>query len=176
MTKKTVLTGLLLCLIIAINGQSKALKFGHINSQELIQKMPEMDAAISKLEELQTSNNERLKLMQGELQSQANAFQKVRATLPEADRVKREKELEQMTQNIQSFYQTAQEDMQKKQQELTQPVIDKARKAVEDVGSEQGFMYIFDVSKGEVLYMGSQSVDVLPLVLKKLGFASTVTP
>lgn len=176
MTKKTVLTGLLLCLIIAINGQSKALKFGHINSQELIQKMPEMDAAISKLEELQTSNNERLKLMQGELQSQANAFQKVRATLPEADRVKREKELEQMSQNIQSFYQTAQEDMQKKQQELTQPVIDKARKAVEDVGSEQGFMYIFDVSKGEVLYMGSQSVDVLPLVLKKLGIASTVTP
>ena len=135
-----------------------------------------MDDAISKLEELQTSNDERLKLMHGELQSQANAFQKVRATLPEADRVKREKELEQMSQNIQSFYQTAQEDMQKKQQELTQPVIDKARKAVEDVGSEQGFMYIFDVSKGEVLYMGSQSVDVLPLVLKKLGIASTVTP
>jgi outer membrane protein len=176
MTKRTVLPVLLALCMFAINAQNKTLKFGHINSQELIQKMPEMEVAISKLEDMQTSNNERLKLLQSELQNQANAFQKIRATLVEADRLKREKELEQMSQNIQSFYQTAQEDMQKKQQELTQPIIDMARKAVEDVGKEQGFMYIFDISKGEVLYMGSQSVDVLPLVMKKLGIATAVTP
>jgi outer membrane protein len=176
MTKRTVLPVLLALCMFAINAQNKTLKFGHINSQELIQKMPEMEVAISKLEDMQTSNNERLKLLQSELQNQANAFQRIRATLAEAERLKREKELEQMSQNIQSFYQTAQEDMQIKQQELTQPIIDKARKAVEDVGKEQGFMYIFDISKGEVLYMGSQSVDVLPLVMKKLGIATAVAP
>jgi outer membrane protein len=165
----------LLFLILALpffTAHTFAQKFGHINSQELIMKLPEMDAALSKLEDMQTSNNERLKLMQSELQKLNNAYLSERNGMDAIARQSREKELQMMNQNIQGFYQTAQEEMQKKQQELTEPVIEKARKAVEEVGKEQGFLYVFDTSKGEVLYLGAQSVDVLPLVLKKLGIAA----
>ena len=149
--------------------QTKKLKFGHINSQELLQKMPEMDQALSALEDLQTNNNEKLKLMQDELKNLNAQYVNARNTMDAASRQAKEQELQGMDQNIRAFYQNTQQEMQQKQQELTQPIIEKARKAVEEVGKENGFMYIFDISKGEVLFMGDQSVDVLPLVLKKLG-------
>ncbi|MFB6320488.1 OmpH family outer membrane protein [Saccharicrinis sp. FJH54] len=169
--KKTAILFLLVVLPFAVwnvNAQTK-FKFGHIDSQALIQKMPEMDKAMNDLEDLQTSNNEKLKMMQGELQKLNTKYVSESKTLDAITRQSREKELQMMSQNIQDFYQSAQKDMQQKQTELTQPILDKARKAVEEVGRENGFTYIFDLAKGEVLYMGDQSIDIMPLVLKKLG-------
>lgn len=165
--KKSLLVLMLVLPLFAV--ALKAQKFGHINSQELIMKMPEMEAALASLEDLQTSNNERLKLMQDELQRLNAEYVQARKTLDAITRQTREAELQKMNQNIQGFYQTAQEDMKTKQQELTEPIIEKARKAVETVGKEQGLLYVFDVSKGEVLYMGAQSLDLFPIVAKKLG-------
>lgn len=169
MKKGTLLVLLIILPLMATISQVKTFKFGHINSQELLQKMPEMETALSTLEDMQTNNNERLKLLQTELQNLNTKYAGESQTLDALTRQSREKELQTMNQNIQQFYQSAQQEMQQKQQQLTQPVIEKARKAVETVGKENGFTYIFDVSKGEVLYLGSQSVDVMPLVLKKLG-------
>ncbi|MFB6343595.1 OmpH family outer membrane protein [Saccharicrinis sp. FJH62] len=169
--KKTAILFLLVVLpfaVMNIQGQTKY-KFGHIDSQALLQKMPEMDKAMGTLEDLQTSNNEKLKMMQGELQKLNSKYVSESKTLDAIARQSREKELQMMSQNIQDFYQSAQQDMQQQQTALTQPILDKARKAVEEVGKENGFTYIFDLSKGEVLYMGDQSVDIMPLVLKKLG-------
>jgi outer membrane protein len=169
--KKTAFLFLLLALPLAVmnvHGQTK-FKFGHIDSQALLQKMPEMDKAMSAMEDLQTNNNEKLKMMQGELQKLNSKYANESKTLDAITRQSREKELQMMNQNIQNFYQTAQQDLQQKQTELTQPIVDKARKAVEEVGKENNFTYIFDLAQGEVLYMGDQSIDIMPLVLKKLG-------
>jgi outer membrane protein len=37
------------------------------------------------------------------------------------------------------------------------------------VARENGFTYIFDLSRGSVIYFSEQSEDILPLVKKKLG-------
>ena len=76
-----------------------------------------------------------------------------------------------MQQKIQVFYQNQQNELQKKEGELTEPIISKARKVVEEVGKENGFTYIFDLAKGEVLYFGSKSEDIMPILRKKLGIA-----
>jgi outer membrane protein len=54
---------------------------------------------------------------------------------------------------------------------MLKPIIDKAKKAVEDVGKEKGLIYVFDVSGelGTILYHSNESVDVLPLAKAKLG-------
>lgn len=173
--KKTAILLLLMVLpmaAISVQGQTK-FKFGHIDSQALLQKMPEMDQALSALEDMQTNNNERLKMMQQELQTLNGKFMSESKTLDAITRQSREKELQEMGQNIQGFYQSAQQEMQQKQSELTQPIIEKARNAIEEVGKENSFTYVFDVAKGEVVYLGSQSIDIMPLVLKKLGVADT---
>ena len=59
----------------------------------------------------------------------------------------RQKELESLQQNIQSFRETASQDLQKNV-EMMRPLYDKARTAIEKVASAQGFDYVLDASQG----------------------------
>ncbi len=165
--KKSIVLVIALCAVFVMSAQN--FKFGHINSQELMGNLPAMEAVMSQLETLQTNNNELLKNMQAELEKEAMKYQAAADTMPESVRAYKEQELQQMQANIQKFYQDAQTSMQKKQGELTQPVMDKVKKAIDDVAAEQGFIYVFDLSGGAVLYHSTQSVDIKPLVRKKLG-------
>ena len=74
-----------------------------------------------------------------------------------------------MQQRIQGFQQTAQQDLQQKEAELFQPIMDKAQSAIEAVAKANGFTHVFDLGAGGVLYFSEQSIDILPLVKKELG-------
>jgi outer membrane protein len=77
-------------------------------------------------------------------------------------------EIQSLEQRIQSFQQNAPQNLVKKESELYQPILDKAKKAIEDVAEEEGYTYVFDVSSGALLYQ-PDSDDILPLVKAKLG-------
>ena len=77
-------------------------------------------------------------------------------------------EITALEERIQAFQQNAQQSLQKKEQELLEPILSKARKAIEDVATEGDFTYIFDKSIGSILY-AKESENVLSLVKKKLG-------
>ena len=79
----------------------------------------------------------------------------------------KEKEISDLQQRIQAFQASADKDVQKKQQELFQPIIAKVKAAIDAVGKEYGYTYILDVSQGVVLYYAAGN-DVTPLVKKKL--------
>jgi outer membrane protein len=75
-----------------------------------------------------------------------------------------------MNGRIQTFQSNASQQLQDKQAELFQPIITKADKAVKDVGKEQGFTYVFDVAKGQLLYFDeAKSTNLLAPVKAKLG-------
>ncbi len=156
---------------VAVNAQE--FKFGHINSQQLLQEMPEFELALNQMEKAQTDANERLKIMQTELQNQVTAYQNVAESMTVDQRTAKEAELGALNQKIQDYYSNTQQEMQQKEVDLTQPIIIKARQAVEEVGKENGFTYIFDTAKGDLLHIGVESVDVMPLVRKKLGITTT---
>jgi outer membrane protein len=40
---------------------------------------------------------------------------------------------------------------------------------IKDVGEENGYLYVFDLSRGTIIYFSEQSEDILQLVIKKLG-------
>lgn len=164
---------LIIALVIASVCTSVAqdFKFGHMNSQLLLQQMPEMEAVIKQLEEVKTSGNEQIKALQSVLEKQYTDYTAKAETLTPEQRQTEEQSMAEMQQKIQVFYQEQQKQLQQKEAELTQPVIAKARKVVEEVGKEMGFTYIFDLSKGEVLYFGEKSVDLMPVMRKKLGIA-----
>ncbi|NQU81339.1 MAG: OmpH family outer membrane protein, partial [Bacteroidetes bacterium] len=70
---------------------------------------------------------------------------------------------------IQEFTNNAQQELQQQEAQLIQPIVMKAENAIKDVAKENGFTYIFDLSRGAVIYFSEQSEDILPLVIKKLG-------
>ncbi len=75
-----------------------------------------------------------------------------------------------MQKRIQDFQTNAQTQLQNKQTEVFQPIYAKVDKAIKDVGKENGFLYVFDVAKGALLYFDeSKSVNILSLVKTKLG-------
>jgi outer membrane protein len=91
------------------------------------------------------------------------------STYSELAKASKEAELQDMQNRIQTFEQTAQQDIQQKRVELFKPIQDKALKAVSAVAEENGFTYILDKGTGAIVYESSDAQDILPLVKKKLG-------
>lgn len=145
------------------------LKFGHINSQELLMAMPERDSAEAKLKKYGKDLQEQIETLQVEFNKKYQDYLQKKATFTDAIREMKEKELSDLQQRSQEFEQTAQQDYQKQQADLMKPIVDKANAAISKVAKANGFIYVFDVSTGAVAYFSDQSVDVLPLVKKELG-------
>ena len=60
--------------------------------------------------------------------------------------------------------------MQNKQQEVLAPIQMKANEAVQKVGRNNGFIYIFDISTGTLPYFDeTKSIDVADMLKKALN-------
>lgn len=145
-------------------------KFGHLNVQEVITAMPEYATARTKLETLQKTYENDLKIMQDEFTKKSQDYEAAHDSLPETIRQRRETELQEMYQKIQQAYQDNQQDLQTQYQTEFQPVTAKCVEAIKAVGDEGGYVYIMDVSGGAIPYIStSLSTDVTSLVKAKLG-------
>lgn len=129
--------------------------------------MPERDKAEEQLEQQAAVYQQQLQEMQQELQQKYENYMAKGETWPEAIRKTKEKELNQLQQGLQDFSQTAQQDLAKLEEDLLSPMINRAKEAIEAVGAENGFTYIFDASTGATLFNGGE--DVTDLVKAKLG-------
>lgn len=164
MIKKLLFAGLLL-FNVGVFAQ-KAQKLGHINSNELLMAMPERTKIQKDLEDYAKQLQSQLQTMEAEWQSKVQDFKAKEGQMTELIRNTKVKEITDLEQRIQDFQETAQKDLQNKEGELLQPLIDKAKKAIEDVAKENGFTYILDSSVGVLLYTAGE--DILPLVKKSL--------
>lgn len=149
--------------------KAQAPKFGHIDLQALIQIMPERAEAEKKFTAYQKELEDALGTMQKEAQTKYVDFLAKKDSLTETVRKMKEDELNSMSERIQTYQQNAQQQLQAKQAELLKPVFDKADKAVKEVGTEKGLVYVFDMSSRVILYNSKESVDILPFVKTKLG-------
>ena len=107
--------------------------------------------------------------MNEEYNAKIKEYQEKQATMPESIKQARQSEISDIEQRIASTRQAAQTDLQKKQQELFTPVVDKVKKAINEVGVEGNYTYIFDLSTQSIIYQSPKSNDITPLVKKKLG-------
>lgn len=156
------------CILLSSHAQ-KELKFGHINTQELMNLMPETDSAKMKLQRETKHLEEELDQMQVELNKKYNDYLANRESLSKLVRDTKEAELQEMQQRLQNFQMSAENELQNLRTELFKPIYDKVNKAIEKVGKANNFTYIFDSSVGAVLYYSEQSIDIMPLLKKELG-------
>jgi len=166
---KRILISIVVVVFTASLFAQSSIKLGHINSQELLQAMPESDSAQLKIEKITKELQEQLQAMQVELNNKYQDYLAKRDTYSDLIKQTKETELQEMQQRIQQFQQTAEQDMQKQRAEIYKPVLDKANKAIADVAKENNFTYVFDLTQGIVIYHAENSLDILPLVKQKLG-------
>lgn len=157
---------------------ANAQKIAHISLDSLISLMPESKTAQQSLQEYSKQLEQQVTLMQTELQSKYETYQKDSPNMAPIVKESKEKELNDLNQRINDFQQQAQQDYQKKSAELSKPVYDKAKKAIDQVAKEAGYKYVLDTSTGLVLY-NEAADDIIALVVKKLGItpgAKSTTP
>lgn len=158
---------LIIAVLLALPMIASAQKFGHINTQELFAAMPEVAQVKLKMDTIQSQYENQLASMNEEFQKKVQDYQTQEATMAEAIKQIRQQELQEMQQRIQLFYQTAEQDIQKKQQELLAPVHEKMTKAIKAVGERDGYTYIFD--SVSMVHIGADAIDATPAVKKELG-------
>ena len=163
---------LIVCAICAICGFTAAnaqAKFGHVNTQEIIQAMPEYTTATAEIDKLTSQYEADLKAMQDELQKKADAFDKEQATLPDNIKQRRQTELQEMYQKIQQSYQDNQQALQKASSEKMQAITAKVLDAIKAVGQAGDFVIINEINAGIPYISTTLSTDVTAQVKTKLG-------
>ena len=168
MKKLFKISTLILFVLCAVQVNAQGKKIGHINSDSLLKIMPGRDSAYIKIQAELKAAESQIKAMQAELETKSTDYQTNLSTMSELIKQTKLAELQDLQSRIEKFQTSAQETLQAKQVALLQPIIDKAKKAIEDVAKEQGYAYVFDSALGTLLYMGGGD-DVMPLVKKKLG-------
>ena len=165
--RKTIIT---LCVLLAattaLHAQT-AVKLGHIDRQALMLMLPERKAAETKMQDFAKTLDERLKAMGKEYQDKVASAQSRAESMTKTEQQVAMREIQELEQRINDAQDKAKEDLSKQESELLAPMVDRTTKAIQEVGTEGHFTYIFDTSTGTVLYSDG-GTDILPLVKAKL--------
>ena len=145
-----------------VNAQSK---IAHIDTQALAEAMPEMKAAQSQLENLQRTYDTEIKTLSKEFETKIKQYEVEAESKTAEVNAKRAEEVQGMQANINAYRQGAMEDLQKKQEDLIAPILEKARTAIQKVGRSQGYQYVLDSSS----LLLAEGKDLLVDVKKELG-------
>lgn len=166
--KKAVALFSLVVLVASFGYSQTTLKLGYIDSNEILSLMPETDSLQNELKNYAEYLDQQMNAMAMEYQTKINNYQDNVATMSDLIRQTKEKEITDLQARIQAFQQSADQDLSTKQADLFNPLIEKVKNAINEVGRENGYTYILDVGAGAVVFFENGD-DVLPLVKKKLG-------
>ena len=145
-----------------------AQKIGRINSQDVVVNMAEFKQAQTQIEALAKDLQAQAETIQVEMNNKLQEYQKSAETMTDAVRQLKEKELTDLNTRLQEFNQVAQQELQKKEQELMEPIIKKANEAISEVAKAGGYAVIME--SGSMVYFDEANVkDITPEVKTKLG-------
>jgi outer membrane protein len=147
-----------------------AQKVGYINSQEILTSLPEVKQANSDIDVMKGMFQKKGEEMVKDLQMKYQDLQQKQAggTLAPVEIEKQAATLKAEEAKVGEFEQSSQQKIMEKSEELLKPIQDRVNKAIKDVATENGFLYIFDSGMGVVLY-ADPAADATKLVKTKLG-------
>lgn len=146
-------------------------KFGVVNSQEIFNVMPEKATAENTLKTASDRYEAEYKNLQEAFQKKLTDYeaQEKDPSTPDAIKQRHQEELQTEYQKIQNFQQTAAQDLQKQQDTLLAPISQKLQNAIQAVGAEGGYTFIYDLSIPSIVYHGAGAEDISAKVKAKLG-------
>lgn len=154
---------LLFCLALPAAAQTADLKIGFVNTEKVFRDSQLAIKAQKKLEkEFQGREQDIQKMVKQGKDLQA-LLEKEGLTMSEADRNKKQKDLANLSRDIQHAQREFREDLNQRKNEEFSAVQDKARKAIMEIAEKEKFDLILE----NVVY-ASPKVDVTDRVLKAL--------
>ena len=168
--KKIIKFGFLLMAFVSITMSAQAQKYGYLNSDAILQELPEVKQMQPELESLGKILNKKREQMYNDFESkrQKAAQDQEAGRLAPADVERIQSELLAQQEEIMKYEQDMQDQLLKKQNSLLEPVIKKLNDAIDQVAKENGYTMIFNSGAG-ILLFADESQDVSSLVKQKLN-------
>ncbi|MCM1164258.1 MAG: OmpH family outer membrane protein [Muribaculaceae bacterium] len=143
-----------------------AQKFAVINTQQLMESMPEIKTINEQMEASTKKYQAEFAKLQEEFGKKYEEFQALDPNTLQTIKDRRMQEMQELEKKIQQFQQTASEDLQRQQQQLMAPVQDKVMKAIQAVGAEGNYTFVFENIMP--VYTGTDVTDITETVKARL--------
>ena len=149
---KSILKSFVVAALTLSSASTFAQKAAFIDLDSLLSIMPEMTEAKKVSADYYKTLTGTLEAFNKELTDKNAEFQANEKNYTELIKNTKQKEIQDLYQRIQDFQQQAQTDFQKKNEDLTKPIHDKAVKSIEKVAKAKGYKMVVDASVGVLLY------------------------
>lgn len=169
--------GIIIPFIFATFGFAQ-LKFGYLDSQEILAKLKETKDVETKLNELYKSWEQEAQNMQSALKRKQEDLEAKSLMLTDKAKAERTQELQAGLVALQQFEQEKlgpQGELYSERQKLLQPIIKKIQDQIDKIGEEEAFDYIFDAANGNIVYVSKSQVNLTDRVIKALETQSSGT-
>jgi outer membrane protein len=162
---------LIVCIALApLAAMAQDVKLAYINTQEVFSAMPELSGIETQLSTKQEEITKNGQALIDEFNKKVEEFDKAPAT-SESLQQDQQKQLAQIQERYQMYVQNSQQEMNQLQQQLLEPLNKKIADAIQAVGSENNYTFVFDVAtmQSPIVYVSPTATDITPLVKTRLG-------
>jgi outer membrane protein len=153
--------------------QVSAQRFGIVDTELILTKVPEYKQAQSQLDQLSQQWQGEVESLQSEKEALQKAYNAERVLMTEAKRKENEaiiKAKEQEVLDLQRKYFGPDGEIFKKRQELIKPIQDKIYNAVQEVARRKKLDVVFNKSSDLTVLYNSKKADISDDVMTKLGY------
>lgn len=150
-------------------------KYGYIDSDYILNSMPEYSEAKEKLDKFAERWQKEIEDRYEVLENQRKEFMRVEAILPNEEREKRLEEIENLeseTRELQQMRFGVSGDLFGKRKELIEPIQDKVFEALSEVASRGKYSFVFDKANQSNLIFADPKYDISKLVMRELGISN----
>ncbi len=156
--------------VLAAAGNAQV-KIAHINSEAVMQALPEAADAQKSLDGLVAQWEAELQKMQADWKRRFDEYDKRKLILTDQARAEQERELRELDQRIvdyrnKKFGQNG--ELFQKQNEVMKPLQNKMFKVLEELAKDEGYDYIFDRSGEVLLLFANDKLDLTDKVIARM--------
>lgn len=165
--------GILLVIVALSSGSLSAQKFGYVDSDFILNNIPEYKAAKTEIDRLSTDWQKEIEAKYAEIDKLYKAYQAEQILLTDDMKKKRENEIinkETEAKDLQKAKFGVDGELFKKRMELIKPIQDKVYNAVKAVADKNGMAVIFDKNSDLTILYSNPKYDKSQAVLDYLGY------
>jgi outer membrane protein len=161
---------LVLTMIVGLGSGAKAateeLKIGFVDMQKAIQEVASGKKAKKELEEEFNKKKKELEKKEADIKKMGEDFEKRSMAMNEDARMKKQQELQGEMRKYQETAGKAQMEIQKRERELTQPIVTKLRSIIEDIAKKENYTMILERQENSVMF-AKKEIDLTERIIKE---------
>ena len=160
-------------LLAIITFSSSAQKFAYVDTDYILNKIPEFVQAEEKINDFSTQWQQEIETVYAEVEQMYRDYQSEQVLLTSEMRTKREEAIinkEKSVKNLQQIYFGPEGELYKKRQELIQPIQDRIFDAVQQLAANNKYSVIFDSSSELIMLYSNPTLDKSDKVLEIMGY------